>query len=198
MLKVGLIIISLTAISFSGFAKPYFGLQIGSPSISSAKSHYDNAAMRVSFGYEVPVTPDFSFLVEAGYNSSQEFDAGKLESSNDTSHVSMHIGSRLDGLAGVKYRLSRVSFSLLGGATNAVMSNYGNAAEEETPISKSQTEVALRLGYQYNPNVVFNISVNKVMGSSSPLFIAHSTDNKLTLNAIPSVTTVFAGINLSV
>lgn len=194
-MKQFLTLLLLILASTSLLAKPYFGIQLGLPSISTATTQYDNASARLSFGYEAPVTPDFSFLFEAGYNPAQNFDAGLAHVANDPAHVQMHLGSRLDGLVGFKYRMARVSFVALGGVTNASMNNEGMGAENQETLSQSLPVVALRLGYQYNPHVSLVVGVNKVMGQGTPLFV-ENRHLDLVLKSLPSVTNVYAGIQL--
>jgi hypothetical protein len=189
------IVLSLCLLSATGcFAKPYFRLQLGQSTILGISKQYDNASYRLAFGYEAPLSAQFSLLGEVGYNNGFNYDAGRASPINPA-RVQMHFGNRLDALTGVQYRLGRTVLAALVGVSSANVVNLGLDANSQDAMNKTLTEAGLRLGYQYNPNMIISVGMSQLFGNSGDLYYQDEDMNTI-IEAVPSVMSLTAGVTL--
>lgn len=175
-------------------ANPYVGLQLGVPSINGAKSTVDTGIKRIALGYEIQRTTRFSLIAEIGAMDGVTYDAGQLGNYADD-HVQVHVGSSLDGMIGVGWRLGRLQLAILGGMQSTKLATSAMASQDT--LSKIQPLGSIRMQYYINPNVKLGVYVNHTFGKSGDVYTFNTIDNSITLNHIPSITTFMVGVQLA-
>jgi hypothetical protein len=177
------------------FARPYFQAEFGIPTVASANKVVDNTVSRLSLGYEMMMTQDFSWLGEIGTMSGIAYYAGQNPSPDFSSEpLQLKLGGGVDGLLGLSYHLGRMKMSVLAGTTKRTLSI--NSYSDQGAISQSQGLGVVRLGYAFTPTVLFSISLMQQFGSNSPVTY-DKVYGKATLQDLPSVTNVMIGVQLS-
>lgn len=176
------------------YGRPYLQLEGGYPTIAGKQTMIDTALVKMSAGFAVPTTAHISLLGEIGVMTGVTYDAGQLGVYADD-HLHLHLSAAPEGLAGASVRLGRLTFSALGGFKLDKLSTPSDAKQDT--LSKLQPVAALRLGYLYNPNVRFTISVEHTFGGSGDVYRFNNMTAVVTLNHIPSQNTVLAGVQLA-
>ena len=185
--------ISIVVLSAQASASPYLHLQGGIPTIKGAKKIIDGGVARLSVGYAVDYQTNLSLLGEVGVSTGTQYDAGILGGYKDD-HLKLHIGSGVDALVGLGYRVGHVEVAGFGGVRFMTLATTNIAAQDV--VRKAVPKVAARLSYQYSPNVRFTMGVAYTFGKSSAATFDKRT-SVVTLGKIPSTTTFLVGVQLA-
>lgn len=188
--------IGLMLLASSSFASPYIGVGFGMVNVKSAKSTVDTAVKRFALGYEYTFDQDESALAligEIGVNDGVSYDAGQLGQYADN-HAQVHIGSGLDGLAGIGWRQGRLEVSLLGGIRKTKLSV--DVESKQDTLSKMQPLGSLRIAYYLTRTIKLGLSVNHAFGKSGSIYAFDPHTTLTTLKHVPSMTTYMIGLQI--
>lgn len=187
-----ILVLFLLMITASISATPYFGIQAGSPLDDVTQKGLQT---RASFGFELVANP-MRYLLEFAYRPKAHFYDSVA---GQTNRIKLTLAERFEVVTGVGYRAGKIQLSALGGITDASIDSSLPETQQGpfTPDAQERNAtlpvIIFRVGYHYNSHIVFNVSINHMMGSDGQ--VERQDGNPvLTNSAFPQLTTIMAGI----
>jgi hypothetical protein len=186
--------VTLLVVHVKAMALPFVTLNMVNENITGVSEQYNHFGQTFTVGYEQPLNSStVSLTGEVGVLAGSDYAGGNL--GIYTQKTQFQLADMPIGLLGLKVRFGLVNVFIKGGFSEENVAYLGDNTGNNT-YSQTVGMVNGGLELQFKPNVAFDVSYFQTFAGSEQDYSYDDLQNVVTINNVPSVSGIMAGLTL--